>query len=135
MANMNQTKKKIINDLIQPILKKYSVKASLSVDCSSIYLNIKSSKFDFFEQYNRIAGAKYNGNYLFSAVSTNMEINPYHFQSEFEGEILKFLSEAHKALCGASFYDNSDSQSDYFDIAYYYYVKIGKWNKPYILTV
>lgn len=28
-------------------------------------------------------------------------------------------------------YDNSDIMSDYFDTAFYYYVSVGKWNKPY----
>jgi hypothetical protein len=31
----------------------------------------------------------------------------------------------------ADWYDRSDSQSDYFDTAYYVDVNVGKWDKPY----
>jgi hypothetical protein len=31
-------------------------------------------------------------------------------------------------------YDNSDAQTDYFEMAYYIEVNIGKWDKPYILA-
>lgn len=30
-------------------------------------------------------------------------------------------------------YDNSDSQSDYFDVGYYCYVNFGRWNKALII--
>jgi hypothetical protein len=30
-------------------------------------------------------------------------------------------------------HDNSDSQTDYFDVGWYVDVKVGKWNKPYIV--
>ena len=33
------------------------------------------------------------------------------------------------------YYNNSDSMTDYFDIAYYTDINIGKWNKPYICTI
>ena len=32
---------------------------------------------------------------------------------------------------GKQYYDRSDSQSDYFDCAFYIHVGIGKWDKPY----
>ena len=31
-------------------------------------------------------------------------------------------------------YDNSDSQVDYFDTAYHISMNVGSWNKPYIQT-
>ena len=34
---------------------------------------------------------------------------------------------------GTTWYNNSDSMSDYFDIAYYLDVNIGKWDKGYVL--
>ena len=33
---------------------------------------------------------------------------------------------------GTGWYDNSDSQIDYFDTAYYINVNVGSWNQPYI---
>jgi hypothetical protein len=34
---------------------------------------------------------------------------------------------------GTSWYDNSDIMTDYFDVAYYNNINIGKWDKPYEL--
>jgi len=31
-------------------------------------------------------------------------------------------------------HNNSDSQSDYFDVNYYKYLDIWKWNKPYVIV-
>jgi hypothetical protein len=44
------------------------------------------------------------------------------------------LKEIKKALMAAGYYDNSDAMTDYFDTAYYYYINVGKWNKPYVVT-
>jgi hypothetical protein len=32
-------------------------------------------------------------------------------------------------------WDNSDSMTDYFDVNYYLHINIGKWNKPYEITI
>lgn len=119
MAYMNQEKKAIINNLMKPILKKYKVKATLSVSNGSpIYLNVKSGIIDFNLEHG------------------STQVNPYYFAEHFASnpEAVAFLTEAHEALMGAGFYNNSDIQSDYFNIAYYYYVNLGQWNKPYQLV-
>lgn len=119
MAYMNQEKKAIISNLMKPILKKYKIKATLSVsNRSTIYLNVKSGSLDFIGQSEK--------DYL--------QVNPFWYHEHFEGEILDFLTEAHAALKSAGHYRNTDIQSDYFDEAYYYYIHIGQWDKPYQLT-
>ena len=35
---------------------------------------------------------------------------------------------------GREWYDNSDIMTDYFDVAYYIFTEIGKWNNPYEYT-
>ncbi len=35
---------------------------------------------------------------------------------------------------GTDLYDNSDIMTDYFDVAWYVDINIGKWNKPYKLV-
>jgi len=37
------------------------------------------------------------------------------------------------AMKGNKWYDRSDIQTDYFDIAYYIDINVGQWNKDYIL--
>ena len=124
MAYMNQEKKAVIAAKLKPILKKYGVKGTLSVrNHSSIVLNVKSGKVDFFTDYGDREDARKFG----------IQVNPYWFHEHFEGVSKKFLTEAFDALKSAGYYDNSDAQIDYFDTAYYYDINIGKWNKPYVV--
>ena len=124
MAYMNQEKKKVIASKLKPVLKKYGVKGTLSVrNHSSIVLNVKAGKIDFFEDYGDREDAKKFG----------IQVNPYWFHDHFEGKSKQFLTEAFDALKSAGYYDNSDAQIDYFDTAYYYDINIGNWKKPYVL--
>ena len=128
MAHINQTEKKIIAELLKPILKKYKVESTLSIsNNSTISLNIKSSPIDFIGIFNENLQLK---------ATDNIQINPYCVDRHFEGNeiALSFLNAAHDALRGANWYDNSDARSDYFDTAYYFHINIGKWDKPYILV-
>ena len=124
MAYMNQDKKKVIASKLKPVLKKYGVKGTLSVrNHSSIVLNVKAGKIDFFEDYGDREDAKKFG----------IQVNPYWFHDHFEGKSKQFLTEAFDALKSAGYYNNTDASIDYFDTAYYYDINIGKWNKPYVL--
>jgi hypothetical protein len=124
MAYMNQEKKKVIASKLKPVLKKYGVKGTLSVrNHSSIVLNVKAGKIDFFEDYGDREDAKKFG----------IQVNPYWFHDHFEGKSKQFLTEAFDALKSAGYYDNSDASIDYFDTAYYYDINIGNWKKPYVL--
>lgn len=112
MAYMNSEKKAIIASNLKPVLKKYNMKGSLSVvHHSSIVLTLKSGKIDFG--------------------SAREQVNPYWFHEHYEGVAKEFLTEAFAALKSAGWYNNTRSEIDYFDIAYYVDINIGKWNKPY----
>jgi len=124
MAYMNQEKKAVIAAKLKPVLKKYGVKGTLSVrNHSSIVLNVKAGKVDFFKDYGDLQDARKFG----------IQVNPYWFQDHFTGVSKSFLTEAFDALKSAGYYNNSNAQIDYFDTAYYYDINIGKWNKPYVL--
>lgn len=125
MAYVNQEMKAVIAKNIKPILAKYGVKASLAVgNHSTIVLNVKSGKIDFFEDYGDREDARKFG----------IDVNPYWFHEHFAGESKEFLTEAFAALKSAGWYDESDSMTDYFNTAYYLRINIGKWNKPYVLV-
>ena len=125
MAYMNQEKKAVIAAKLKPVLKKYGVKGTLSVrNHSSIVLNVKAGKVDFFTDYGDREDAEKFG----------IQVNPYWFEQHFTGKSKQFLAEAFAALKSAGYYNNSDAQIDYFDTAYYYDINIGRWNKPYELT-
>lgn len=127
MAYMSQERKKAIVAKCKPILKKYGVKATFSTDRSSLNCNIKSSKIDFIGEYN--SERESNPSYR---PTTYMDINVYHYRSHFTGKALEFLEELIPAMNEGN-HDNSDIQTDYFDVGWYVHVKIGKWDKPYIL--
>jgi hypothetical protein len=123
MAYMSQERKAQIAPVIKSICKKYGVKASLAVrNHSTLVLNVKEGKIDFIKDYGDSEDARKFG----------IQVNPYHYQSHFDGKAKKFLSEVIPAM-NAGNHDNSDIQTDYFDVGWYIDVNIGRWNKPYIL--
>jgi hypothetical protein len=141
MAHMNQTKKAKIAALLKPVLAKYGVKGTLSVqNHSSICLNVKSGPIDFVENYivtdQNLPYAKHMSEDQVTYIRKNkaLDVNPYWYQDHFTGDAKEFIKEALGALYGADYYDNTDSQIDYFDTAYYVHMNIGKWNKPYELV-
>jgi len=122
---------------MKPILKKYNVKATLSVDnMSTINLNIKSSAFDFVGIYNKKLQEDHGWKNLNETfyVRENFTLTDGWITDSYQGQELAFFEEAFAALRSAGYYNNTDAQTDYFDTAYYYYIKIGKWDKPYQLT-
>lgn len=134
MAYMDQETKAIISKLMKPVLKKYNVKATLSVEHhSTINLNIKSSPYDFMGIFN---DKRQKQHALKTPEETfyprdHLQLSSGWIVDSFEGEELAFFQEAFEALRGAGYYNNTDSQSDYFDEAYYFYINVGQWNKPY----
>lgn len=64
-----------------------------------------------------------------------MDVNHYFIEqyvfAEHYKKIIEIMKEA-TASVGHPFYDKSDIQTDYFNTAYYYYLQIGSYEKPYI---
>lgn len=141
MAYMNQERKAKISALLKPVLKKYGVKGTLRVDNhSTITLNIKAGSVDFIQNYiatdRNKPYAKYMSEDQVEHITEKqyLDVNPYWYHEHFSGKAKSFLKEAMSALQGAGWYDRSDIQTDYFDIAYYVGISIGQWNKPYQVT-
>ena len=136
MAYMNQERKAKITKTLKPILAKYKVKGSLSVrNHSTIVLTLKSGAIDFIGNSNKVCG---NDHYQVArgfkpTTSGYDQVNPYWFQDHYDGKAKAFLTEAFKALKSADWYDESNAMIDYFNIAYYVDINIGKWNSPYIV--
>jgi hypothetical protein len=123
MAYYSQERKQEAAPKVKAILKKYGIKGSLAVNNhSTVVLNIKSGNLDFIKNFNEAGGVSIK----------NISVNPYHFQTHFTGECLKFLAEVFAALSEGN-HNNSDIQTDYFDVGWYIDVNIGQWDKPYIL--
>lgn len=135
MAYMSQERKARIAPVVKAVCKRYGVKASLAVDNhSSLVLNIKSGKIDFIGNSNRVCGANhYQVARGFTPNTTGHEqVNPYWYHEHFDGDAKAFLAEVLAAMNDGN-HDNSDVQSDYFDVGWYVNVNVGKWNKPYVV--
>ena len=136
MAYMNQERKAKITKMLKPILAKYKVKGSLSVrNHSTIVLTLKSGAIDFIGNSNRVCGNDfYQVQRGFKPTTSGYDqVNPYWFQDHYDGDAKAFLTDAMKALKSADWYDESNAMIDYFNIAYYVDINIGKWDAPYIV--
>ncbi len=132
MAYINQDTKKLIHAALKPIFQKYGLKASLGIDNhSTLVININKGKLDFIQNYNNLTK---NSSYRLprEQAKDQLHVNHYWYNDHFNGDCQKCL---HEIITTANNvgknYDNSDIQSDYFDIGFYLDVNIGKWNKPY----
>ena len=101
-------------------------------------LNVKSGSVDFIENYIKTDADKNYGNKLsqdqveYIRKNRSLDVNPYWYQEHFSGKALGFLKEVLTAMNGGN-HNNSDIQTDYFDVGWYVDVNIGSWNKPYTL--
>ena len=135
MAYMSQDKKAKIAPVVKAILKKYGVKGTLSVrHHSTLVLNIKSGSIDFIKNCNEVCGKDhYQVSRGFQPIKDgHISVNPYHYKSHFNGRALKCINELLIAM-NAGNHDNSEPQTDYFDVGWWVDVNIGKWDKPYIV--
>ena len=132
MAYMNQEKKAKIAPEVKRLLAKYDLKGSLSVEHNStLVLTIKSGGVDFLGA-DRVYHRRENL-YRTGAPETHMQVNTHHLDSAFSGKALEALAELRTAMNTGN-HDNSDIQSDYFDVGWYADINIGKWDKPYQFT-
>lgn len=139
MAYMSQEKKAKIAPVVKAILKKYKVKGTLSVrNHSTLVLNIKSGSIDFIENFiqtdsNVMHGKKMSQDQIdYIRKNQSVDVNPYWYHEHFSGTAKQFLREVLTAMNNGN-HDNSDIQTDYFDVGWYVDVNIGRWNKPYTL--
>jgi hypothetical protein len=113
---------------LAPVLMKYGVKGTVSgTNGSTLTLTISVGLLDFIGQY-----CETNNDDRITQRPKNLCINRYWFHLNFSGEILDFLKEVN-AIMNDGNHDNSDIHTDYFDVGWYTDIKIGKWNKPYLL--
>ena len=96
---------------------KFSVRKN--AHSSTLYITILSSKVDLTDD---LQGDKYN------------EINHYHVEHYNHSKLYKeILAEMMKATAsaGSAYFDDSDSQTDYFHCAYYYSLSVGDYENHY----
>ena len=94
---------------------------------------MKGPRFAEFESFDR-----YNHKTTIENLDGHHQINHFHLENFYGKENAKILGKvseiAHTApglAGGKKYYNNNDIQSDYFDVAYYVSISVGKWNKDY----
>ena len=131
MAFMSQENKAEKAPVIKSILKKYGLKGSLGVRNHSILvLNISEGPINFYE--NMIETAK-EQNAEIKYITQEIQVNPYWYKKDFTGVALEAMSELVEAMNGNN-WDESDIQTDYFNVGWYIDINIGKYGKPYKLV-
>ena len=131
MAYVSQEDKKEMAPAIKAVLKKYGMKGSISVrHHSTLVVTVKTGKLDIIGNYMN----KSRHGQSLTVAPENIDVNLYWLSDHYDGEVLSFMEEMSSALKGDNFFDKSDIQTDYFHCSHYFDLKIGKWDKPYILT-
>lgn len=99
---------------------KFSVR---NADRSSLEVAIMAAPYDFFagEDAERLERNGYQG------------INHYHFMRD-PNILEKAIIDKIVRICNIGNYDNSRIEIDYFDCGYYFNLKVGKWDKPFVKT-
>jgi hypothetical protein len=133
MAYVSQALKAQLAPGIKAICKKYGVKASIAVrNHSTLVLNIKQGPIDFFTSYNKKMESNNSGRgYPFVPETKYIQVNEYHYDKHYDGVALKFIDEIVTAM-NIGNHNNSDIQTDYFDVGFYTNINIGSWNTPYV---
>ena len=136
MAYMNSERKAKLVPAIKAACKKYGIKATVGVrNHSTLVINISQGKIDFIANTNEVCGRNHSMVCMgFKPITRGcLDVNPYHFNTHFDGQALKFLTELF-AAANAGNHDRSDIMTDYHDVGWYVDVNVGKWNKAYVVT-
>ena len=120
MAYFNQTMKQAMAPKIKTVLNKYGMKGTLSVrNHSTVVLNLSQGPLDFGADTPHWEGYT--------------SVNVYWIDKHYTGRTLEFLKEVMAVLYEGN-WNNSDIQTDYFDVGWYVDINVGRWEKTYVFT-
>ena len=95
---------------------KFSVRKSPS--CHSVGVTIKSGTVDFSD--------------IMRNTYDQVQVNHYHLQNYgVHKSLFEKIVEIIKTAPSKEWYNNSDAMIDYFDVAFYFDLNVGDWDKPY----
>lgn len=138
MAFMNQDRKNKIAPKVKLILAKYDIKGTLSIQRNSgLLLTIRSGKIDFCQNWHENRNAVYaRGGFAVDklVVPTYLNVNTHHIDTHFTGVARECLEELLAAMNEGN-WDNSDSQTDYFDKGWHCDIAVGRYTKAYVREV
>jgi hypothetical protein len=136
MAYMSQERKATIAPVVKALLKKHGLKGSLSVrDHTNLVLTIKEGAIDFIQNANDNleSNKSAHGRFAYIPEKDCIQVNHYYISDYFSDKAAQALIELRDAMMVGN-HNNSDSQSDYFDVGWYINIHVGRWNAPYKLA-
>lgn len=137
MAYADQSTKSKIKAALAPILEKYGVKGTLSVqNHMTVVLKIKNDTIGIVENYFENVHTRPHSNYSIISIdewargydAIDFNVNHYYISDHYSGKVREFLTEVNSAMQSANWYNRSDISTDYFDVAYYYDI-IAVWKR------
>lgn len=142
-----QLQKEFPSCVFSVTIERYSGGQSLSVSLMKSNFKVIRDFKDIPEMaFFKLADHHYTKEQIEKMQSENYhQVNHYSFRDDFDPDNWNngvFLTEQGHNLfkrvaeiVNYYNYDNSDIQTDYFDVNFYFHLNIGQWNKPYILEV
>ena len=95
---------------------KFAVRKSPS--CHSVSVTLKSGTVDFSD--------------LMRNPNEQVQVNHYHLGNYgVHKSLFEKIVEIIKTAPSKEWYNNSDAMIDYFDVAFYFDLNVGEWDKPY----
>ena len=130
MAYMSQEKKAKIAASLKAVMPK-GWKYSLSVrNHSTLVLKISAAPVDLCEEVYQFQKADpYRTASCPVEKRDHLSVNEYYLERQFSDSLPVFKKII--AAMNDGNHDNSDIQSDYFDVGFYTDIKIGTWDKPF----
>ena len=122
------------------VVADYKISQNQAIENTVRKIAMKSVELDkkaFFEELEKtVSGVmepeKYFYPYLEFVQILKGDIRVENAKYHFTGEAGKMIAEIEKAIKKfGDWHDDSDVMSDYFDIAFYYNISVGSWDKPY----
>tara|TARA_R100000988_G_scaffold99883_1_gene69643 strand:+ start:862 stop:1305 length:444 start_codon:yes stop_codon:yes gene_type:complete len=141
MAHISQEEKKELMPGIKKVLKTYNMKGTVSIrNHSTLIVTLSEGELDLIRVENEIRKERHARNNYGELYLVNSTFNQsYHHLNKFvelgEHLVHNFYQNMFKAMKGDKWFDKSDIMTDYFHIAYYCYIDVGRSkDKPYICT-
>jgi len=133
MAYISQDEKKALMPEINTVLKKYGIKGSVAIrHHMTLTVTISTGRLDLIGNWFERQVKRLDRYDQITEKPTNLDISHHWLDSNFDGECLAFLSELFAAMKGPEWFDDSDLMTDYFHVAHYVEIKVGRWNKPFV---
>ena len=117
---------------------KFSVTFETASMCSEIHVTLMESPYRLNKTVEELTDDElYNGNYSYNYQhnrETDDRQKEYFLKTCYTEEVQDIMNDVNKFVESYR-YDDSDGMIDYFDTNFYYFgVKAGKWNRPYVMN-